>query len=91
VLAQCALAVLTTQMDAFNRILGTTSLDLRQFEWALLPPVAVFVLWEVGKLVARRQSSRLDEAELTPPAGGSPSKHSEGGPQLISPTADTRS
>ncbi|HET6877318.1 MAG TPA: HAD-IC family P-type ATPase [Jatrophihabitans sp.] len=58
VIAQFALAVLTTQMDAFNRILGTTSLNLRQFEWALLPAVGLLVLWELGKFVARRRSGQ---------------------------------
>ncbi|MGW7610449.1 cation-translocating P-type ATPase [Streptomyces sp. NPDC054766] len=53
-LAQFVLAVLVTQMDGFRRILGTTRIDLRQFGWALLSAVALLVLWEVGKLLARR-------------------------------------
>ncbi|WP_406367503.1 cation-translocating P-type ATPase [Streptomyces sp. NBC_00645] len=53
-LAQFVLAVLVTQMDGFRRILGTTEIDLRQFGWALLSAVALLVLWEVGKLLARR-------------------------------------
>jgi Ca2+-transporting ATPase len=48
------LAVLTTQTDAFQRVLGTTALNMQQFRWALIPPVALFVLWELGKLIARR-------------------------------------
>jgi Ca2+-transporting ATPase len=55
VIVQFALAVLTTQTDAFNRILGTTSLNLRQFEWALLPATVLFLLWEIAKYVARRR------------------------------------
>ncbi|MEU0430147.1 HAD-IC family P-type ATPase [Streptomyces sp. NPDC006290] len=58
-LAQFVLAVLVTQMDGFRRILGTTRIDLRQFGWALLSAVALLVLWEVGKLLARR-SQRTD-------------------------------
>ena len=50
------LAVLTTQMDALRRFLGTQDLDMRQFRWALLPPIALLVLWELGKLVARRRT-----------------------------------
>ena len=73
VIGQFALAVLSTQLDGFNRILGTTSLNLRQFEWALLPPVALLGLWELGKLVARRhRSSPADEAATSTPAGISP-------------------
>jgi Ca2+-transporting ATPase len=50
-----ALAVLVTQMDAFNRLLGTTQINLRQFAWALLPAIALLALWELGKLIARRR------------------------------------
>ncbi|MFE7093744.1 cation-translocating P-type ATPase [Streptomyces erythrochromogenes] len=53
-LAQFVLAVLVTQMDGFQRLLGTTEIDARQFGWALLAAVALLLLWESGKLVARR-------------------------------------
>jgi len=56
-IVEFVLAVLTTQMDALRRILGTTQLDFRQFLWALVPAVALFLLWELGKLVARRVGS----------------------------------
>jgi Ca2+-transporting ATPase len=49
------MAVLVTQMDVFNRLLGTTQLNLRQFGWALIPALALLVLWELGKYVARRR------------------------------------
>jgi Ca2+-transporting ATPase len=55
-LGEFILAVLVTQMDVFNRILGTVPLNLRQFGWALLPAVAVLALWELGKLIARRSA-----------------------------------
>jgi Ca2+-transporting ATPase len=50
-----ALAVLVTQMDAFNRLLGTIQINLREFAWALVPAIALLGLWELGKLVARRR------------------------------------
>ncbi|MFJ8021984.1 cation-translocating P-type ATPase [Streptomyces sp. NPDC096311] len=53
-LAQFALAVLVTQLDGFRRILGTTQINARQFGWALLAAVALLLLWELGKLLARR-------------------------------------
>ncbi|MFH7597350.1 HAD-IC family P-type ATPase [Streptomyces racemochromogenes] len=53
-LAQFVLAVLVTQMDGFRRLLGTTAIDARQFGWALLSAVVLLLLWELGKLVARR-------------------------------------
>jgi Ca2+-transporting ATPase len=51
-----ALAVLTTQMDVLRRILGTTDLSMKEFRWALIPPVVLLGLWELGKLIARRRS-----------------------------------
>jgi P-type Ca2+ transporter type 2C len=48
------LAVLVTQMDVFHRLLGTVDINLRQFAWALIPALALFVLWEIGKLIVRR-------------------------------------
>jgi len=57
VLAEFVLAVLVTQMDVFNRLLDTTEITLGQFGWALLPALALLVLWELGKLVTRRRLS----------------------------------
>jgi P-type Ca2+ transporter type 2C len=56
-LGEFVLAVLVTQMDVFHRLLGTTDINLRQFGWALVPAVALLVLWEVGKLIARRAAA----------------------------------
>ena len=41
-------------MDGFRRLLGTTELNMKQFAWALVPAIALLVLWELGKLLARR-------------------------------------
>jgi hypothetical protein len=30
---------------------------MNQFAWALLPPLALLVLWELGKLIGRRRAS----------------------------------
>ena len=54
-LGEFVLAVLVTQMDVFNRLLGTTQLNLRQFGWALIPALALLALWELGKYAARRR------------------------------------
>lgn len=53
-LAQLVLAVAVTQLDGFRRILGTTEINARQFGWALLTAVALLLVWELGKLLARR-------------------------------------
>ncbi len=57
-LGESVLAVLVTQMDVFNRLLGTTQINLRQFGWALVPAVALFIAWELGKYAARRRAPR---------------------------------
>jgi Ca2+-transporting ATPase len=54
ILVEVVLAVLVTQMDVFNRLLDTVPIDLAQFGWALVPPIVLLVLWEIGKLLARR-------------------------------------
>ncbi|WP_407700652.1 cation-translocating P-type ATPase [Streptomyces endophyticus] len=55
ILGEFVLAVLVTQTDAFNRLLGTVPLHIGQFGWALLPALALLALWELGKLIARRR------------------------------------
>ena len=58
-LVEIALAVLVTQMDAFNRLLGTRPLTAGQFGLALAAAVLLLGLWELGKLIARRQASAI--------------------------------
>ena len=53
-IVEFVLAVLVTQMDAFRRLLGTTQINLREYAWALVPAIALLLLWELGKLIARR-------------------------------------
>ncbi len=52
--AELALAVMITQMDLFNRLLKTTPLASPQFGLSVGSAVLLFVLWEIGKLIARR-------------------------------------
>ena len=53
-LGEFVLAVMTTQMDMMRRLLDTTELTMRQFSWALVPPVVLLLLWELGKVFLRR-------------------------------------
>ena len=53
--AELLLAVMITQMDFFNRLLKTTPLTSPQFGLAVGSAVLLLVLWETGKLVARRR------------------------------------
>ena len=55
-LVEFVLAVFVTQMDAMRRLLGTTELNTGQFGLALASAVLLFVLWELGKLFARRSA-----------------------------------
>jgi len=61
-LAELALAIMITQMDLFNRLLGTTPLRHGQFLLALASAVLLIVLWEAGKLIARRRLEAPSDA-----------------------------
>ena len=65
-LAEIVLAVLITQMDVMRRIFGTEQLTGKQWLLALVPAIALFFLWELGKLVARRGSEPATEAAAAP-------------------------
>jgi Ca2+-transporting ATPase len=54
-LGEFVLAVLTTQMDALRRILGTTDLSMKEFRWTVIPAIVLLGLWELGKFLARRR------------------------------------
>ncbi|MGE5135142.1 MAG: cation-translocating P-type ATPase [Gemmatimonadota bacterium] len=56
------LAVLVTQLDAFRHLLGTTQLSLAQSAWALVPALALLLLWEAGKLLTRRSAASVTPA-----------------------------
>ena len=58
-LVEVALAVMVTQMDLFNRLLDTVPLTAGQFGLALASAVLLLALWEVAKLVARRQEASI--------------------------------
>jgi Ca2+-transporting ATPase len=52
-LGELVLAVMTTQMDMLRRLLGTTEISMREFAWALVPALALLLLWELGKIPLR--------------------------------------
>jgi Ca2+-transporting ATPase len=62
-IAEIALAVMITQMDLFNRLLKTEPLKAGQFGLGLAAAVLLLLLWEVGKLIARRQASGMSAAD----------------------------
>ena len=52
---ELALAVMITQLGMFNRLLDTTPLHSGQTLIALAAAALLWVLWELGKLLARRR------------------------------------
>ena len=71
--AELALAVMITQMDLFNRLLKTMPLTAPQFGLALASAVLLLALWEIGKLIARRQGSTTS-SHTSPPPGAAPQR-----------------
>ncbi len=55
-LAEIAGAIMITQMDLFNRLLGTVPLRHGQTLLAIAAAVLLFCLWELAKLIARRRT-----------------------------------
>ena len=53
-LAEVAGAVLLTQADFMQRVLGSTALNAQQWGLALLAAVALLIVWETGKWLGRR-------------------------------------
>ena len=66
-LAELALAVLLTQMDALRRVFDTVELSTTQWVLSLLPTLLLLFLWEAGKLIARRRAENTYDA--TPAEG----------------------
>jgi Ca2+-transporting ATPase len=46
-----------THTSVWMKSAPPTQINLRQFGWALIPALALLVLWELGKYVARRRMS----------------------------------
>jgi Ca2+-transporting ATPase len=53
-------------MDVMRRIFGTEQLTGKQWLLALVPAIALFFLWELGKLIARRGTEPADTTAATP-------------------------
>jgi Ca2+-transporting ATPase len=52
-------------MDLFNRLLHTSPLKAGQFGLAFAAAVLLLALWEVGKMLARRESRRESPTLVT--------------------------
>ena len=62
ILVELALALLIARGGALTSLLGTQALTGRQWLIGALPAVVLFILWELGKLIARRR-----EESASPP------------------------
>jgi Ca2+-transporting ATPase len=58
-LAEMIGAVLLTEWNFLNRLLGTTQLTAQQWGAALLAAVILIVVWEAGKWIARGERQRV--------------------------------
>ena len=73
VLFEAILAVFVVETHLFNMFLGTASMSLTQWGLSLAPAGVLFVLWELGKLIARRvegggaSEAAGSAAPVTPP------------------------
>lgn len=56
-IGEVVLALLVTETHLLQRLLGTASMSFEQWMLSLVPAVALLVLWELGKLIARRAGS----------------------------------
>ena len=69
ILVEIALALMIARGGVLTSLLGTQALTGRQWLIGALPAVALFALWEVGKLIARRGEQTAQAAipaEATP-------------------------
>jgi len=57
-------AILVTRGGALSSLLTTERLTSTQWFLALAPAVVLFILWELGKLIARNRSRRQTPAEI---------------------------
>ncbi|HYA53057.1 MAG TPA: HAD-IC family P-type ATPase, partial [Streptosporangiaceae bacterium] len=67
-IAEVAGAFLITQADFLRRLLGTSALSGGQWGLALLAAVALLLLWEAGKWIARRRAHAKQAAAPVAPA-----------------------
>jgi Ca2+-transporting ATPase len=52
-IGEIVLAILVVRLGVLQWLLGTTGLSFTQWLLAFVPAVALFALWELGKLIAR--------------------------------------
>ena len=71
VLGEIVLAFLVTAWNVMNGVLGTIPLSGWQWTWSIVPAVVLFILWELGKALARALSK--DSVPASAPSAPAPS------------------
>ncbi len=71
ILVELALALLIARGGALTSLLGTQALTGRQWLIGALPALVLFILWEFGKLIARRGA---ETAQVAIPAEATPAE-----------------
>jgi len=55
-LVEVMLAVVITQLELMRRLFDTAQIGMIEWALSLAPAIALFFVWEIGKLVARQRS-----------------------------------
>ena len=66
VVLEIVLAFLVTTFGVLQNVLGTSSLTFGQWMLTILPAAALLLLWELGKLIARRRQRALGSLAASP-------------------------
>jgi Ca2+-transporting ATPase len=69
ILVEIALALMISRGGALTSLLGTEALSGRQWLIGALPALVLFILWELGKLIARHGADSSREATSLADAG----------------------
>jgi P-type Ca2+ transporter type 2C len=69
ILVEVVLAFLVTQWDVLNKLLGTEPLTTDQWTLTLVAGLSLYVVWEIGKLIARRMERAPAAPTAAAPAG----------------------
>lgn len=72
VVLEIVLAFLVTTFGVLQNVLGTSSLTFGQWMLTILPAAALLLLWELGKLIARRRQQRAPESLAASPLAATP-------------------
>jgi Ca2+-transporting ATPase len=89
-LFEVVLLIFVVTFDLLNRWLGTTGMTETQWALALAPAAVLFVLWELGKLIARGSRHGAPAAAADAPAAPDAPQAASAAPQAAPEAPATR-